>query len=126
MPKEPIPPRTVAETASISTNKSQDLISLMEDVKNQRKNAAGKDIIDVVLIDDSKTEGGERATLFLSVRGDEKVQKVASNVRQTLAFFNLTVTSKMAQGSRATTRTHLSMTHRYAKSWRNLILPRAP
>ena len=98
MPKEPIPPRTVAETASISTNKSQDLIALVKEVKNQRKNGAGKDIIDVVLIDGSETETGERATLFLSVWGDENVQKVACNVGQTLAFFNLTV--KMENGAR--------------------------
>ena len=98
MPKEPVPPRTVAETASISTNKSQDLIAVVKEVKNQRQTAAGKDVIDVVLIDDSKTENGERATLFLSVWGDEKVQKVACNVGQTLAFFNLTV--KMENGAR--------------------------
>ena len=35
MPKEPVPPRAVAETASISTNKSQDVIALVKEAKTR-------------------------------------------------------------------------------------------
>ena len=90
MPQAPVPPRTVAETAGITSSKSQDLLALVKEVANKRKNKDGKDIIDVVLIDGSKTQTGERATLFASVWGHDKVQLLESHVGHPLAFFNLT------------------------------------
>ena len=90
MPRLPVPPRTVAETACITTDKHCDVLALVMSVTNKRKNNKGEDIIDVVIIDDSKTASLERATLFLSVWG-EKVSIVEGKVGQPMAFFNLTV-----------------------------------
>ena len=91
MPKQPVPPRTVAETDGITTSKSQDLLALVKEATNKRQNKDGCDIIDVLLIDGSQTTTGERATVFASVWGPGKVNLVEDNVGKPLAFFNLTI-----------------------------------
>ena len=90
MPQAPVPPRTVAETVCITTNKCCDVLALVKSATNKRQNRAGEDIIDCVIIDDSMTDSKERATLFLSVWG-KKVLEVENSVGRALAFFNLTI-----------------------------------
>ena len=46
----------------------------------------GIEIIDVVLIDGSKAETGEFATVLVSVWGAEKVDLIEKNVGKPLAF----------------------------------------
>ena len=98
MPLAPVPPRTVAETAKVTTNKAQDLLALVKAATNKRTTKDGTGIIDAVLIDDSKAESGELATVMVSVWSNEKVHLVEHNVGKPLAFFNLMV--KMAVGNR--------------------------
>ena len=97
IPLAPVPPRTVGETARVTTNKTQDLLAVVKAATNKRTTKDGTDIMDVVLIDDSKAETGELATLLLSVWGD-KVNVVENKVGKPLAFFNLTI--KMEAGNR--------------------------
>ena len=66
IPLAPVPPRTVAETARVTTNKNQDLLAVLKDAMNKRTTKDGIDIVDAVLIDDSKAETGELATVFVS------------------------------------------------------------
>ena len=91
IPLAPVPPRTVGETAKVSTNKTQDLLAVVKAVTNKRTTKDGIDIIDAVLIDDSKAETGELATVLVSVWGDQKVDLIEKNVGKPLAFFNLTI-----------------------------------
>ena len=98
MPSAPVPPRTVGETAKVTTNKTQDLLAVVKAATNKRTTKDGIEIIDAVLIDDSKTETGELAALFVSVWGDQKVDLIEKNVGKPLAFFNLTI--KMDAGNR--------------------------
>ena len=63
IPLAPVPPRTVGETAKVTTNKSQDLLAVVKAATNKRTTRDGNDIIDAVLIDDSKAETGELATV---------------------------------------------------------------
>ena len=88
MAAAPVPPRTVAETAGILRNKSCDVIALVKGTANKRETKDGKHVVDVVLIDDSTTTSGERATLPTTVWGD-KAKDI--KVGETLAFFNLTI-----------------------------------
>lgn len=97
IPLAPVPPRTVGETARVTTNKAQDLVAVVKAATNKRTNRDGIDIIDAVLIDDSKAETGELATLLVSVWG-EKVDLIEKNVGKPLAFLNLTI--KMDAGNR--------------------------
>ena len=55
---------------------------------NNRTTRDGIDIIDAVLIDDSKAETGELATVLVSVWGGEKVDLIEKNVGKPLAFFS--------------------------------------
>ena len=99
IPLAPVPPRTVGETAKVTTNKSQDLLAVVKAATNRRTTKKdGIDIIDAVLIDDSKAETGELATVLVSVWGDQKVDLIEKNVGKPLAFFNLTI--KMDAGNR--------------------------
>ena len=93
-----MPPRTVGETAKVTTNKTQDLLAVVKAATNKRTTRDGIDIIDAVLIDDSKAETGELATVLVSVWGDQKVDLIEKNVGKPLAFFNLTI--KMDAGNR--------------------------
>ena len=76
----PVPPRTVGETAMVTTNKAQDLLAVVKAATNKRTTRDGIDIIDAVLIDDSKAETGELATVLVSVWGDQKVYLIEKNV----------------------------------------------
>ena len=98
IPLAPVPPRTVGETAKVTTNKAQDLLAVVKAATNKRTTRDGIDIIDAVLIDDSKAETGELATVLVSVWGDQKVDLIEKNVGKPLAFFNLTI--KMDAGNR--------------------------
>ena len=91
IPVAPVPPRTVGETAKVTTNKTQDLLAVVKAARNKRTTRDGIDIIDAVLIDDSKAETGELATVLVSVWGDQKVDLIEKNVGKPLAFFNLTI-----------------------------------
>ena len=91
IPVAPVPPRTVGETAKVTTNKTQDLLAVVKAATNKRTTRDGIDIIDAVLIDDSKAETGELATVLVSVWGDQKVDLIEKNVGKPLAFFNLTI-----------------------------------
>ena len=81
-----MPPRTVGETAKVTTNKTQDLLAVVKAATNKRTTRDGIDIIDAVLIDDSKAETGELATVLVSVWGDQKVYLIEKNVGKPLAF----------------------------------------
>lgn len=91
IPLAPVPPRTVGETAKVTTNKNQDLLAVVKAATNKRTTREGNDIIDAVLIDDSKAETGELATVLVSVWGVQKVDLIEKNVGKPLAFFNLTI-----------------------------------
>ena len=75
----------------VTTDKAQDLLAVVKAATNRRTTRDGIDIIDAVLIDDSKAETGELATVFVSVWGDQKVDLIEKNVGKPLAFFNLTI-----------------------------------
>ena len=76
----PVPPRTVGETAKVTTNKHEDLLAVVKAATNRRTTRDDIDIIDAVLIDDSKAETGELATVFVSVWGEQKVDLILKNV----------------------------------------------
>ena len=98
IPLAPVPPRTVGETAKVTTNKAQDLLAIVKEAKKKRRTNSGIDVIDAVLIDDSKADTGELATVFVSVWGEQKVDLIEKNVGKPLAFFNLTI--KIEGGNR--------------------------
>ena len=85
IPLAPVPPRTVGETAKVTTDKAQDLLAIVKEAKKKRRTNTGIDIIDAVLIDDSKAETGELATVFVSVWGVQKVAVIEKNVGKPLA-----------------------------------------
>ena len=73
VPLKPVPPRTVGDTAKVNTNKTQDLLAVVKAATNKRTTREGIDIIDAVLIGDSKAETGKLATVLVSVWGNRKV-----------------------------------------------------
>ena len=86
IPLAPVPPRTCGETAKVTTNKNQDLLAVVKAATNKRTTREGIDIIDAVLIDDSKAETGKLATVLVSVWGDQKVYLIEKNVGKPSAF----------------------------------------
>ena len=53
MPLEPIPPRTIAETIGITTDKAQDILCLVKHTKDRRKIPDGTVLTDALLVDGS-------------------------------------------------------------------------
>ena len=70
----------------VTTDKSQDLLAVIKTAMNKRTTRDGIEIIDVVLIDGSKAQTGEFATVLVSVWGAEKVGLIEKNVGKPLAF----------------------------------------
>ena len=70
----------------VTTDKSQDLLAIIKTAANKRTTRDGIEIIDVVLIDGSKAETGEFATVLVSVWGAEKVDLIEKNVGKPSAF----------------------------------------
>ena len=86
IPLKPVLPRTVGETAKVNANKTQDLLAVVKAATNKRTTREGADIIDAVLIDDSKAETGELATVLVSVWGGQKVYLIEKNAGKPLVF----------------------------------------
>ena len=53
MPLAPIPPRTIAETIGINTDRGQDILCLVQNTTNRRKIPDGTVLVDALLIDGS-------------------------------------------------------------------------
>ena len=69
MPQEPVPARSVADTARITSKMSTDLIAIVKDVGEQRTTKSGLVVADVTLIDNSETSAGVLATIKVAVFG---------------------------------------------------------
>ena len=92
MPQQPVPPRSVADGSSTTTNRSTDLIAMIKNVStDRRRSKAGEEIVDVELVDNSMTPAGKLATIVASVFGTSKIQQLADAVGAPMAFFNLSV-----------------------------------
>ena len=92
MPKHPVPPRSVADVARITTNRSTDLIAMIKEVSTQkRKSKSDEEIVDVELLDNSMTKQDKLASIVVSVFGTRKVEQLKHVVGKPMAFFNLSV-----------------------------------
>ena len=69
----PVPPRTVAASAGITTTRTQDILALVKEAFNMRTTRNGDVLIDFILIDDSTTgptvaaTSAPAATLLITV-----------------------------------------------------------
>jgi hypothetical protein len=82
-------PRTVAETAAITSLRATDLIEVVKSVSAVRNTKSGKSVAFVELIDGSLTQSGLTATVSVSVFGSEKIDLITRGQRRPLVFFNL-------------------------------------
>ena len=93
-PSHPVPPRTVAETATITSTRATDLIALVKEISKTRTTKSGTCVATVTLIDGSKRDGVlSEATIDVSVFGDQKIfflEKCQSD-SEPVVFFNLQV-----------------------------------
>ena len=77
MPTAPIPPRTVADVARINSNKNMDIIAMVKSMAKRRESKSGQyEIIDVELVDNSKSSDDKIATIMVSVFGKTKIDKL--------------------------------------------------
>ena len=87
----PIPPRTVADVASINTAKSTDLLAIVKSINRERTSSTTNHLIaDVELRDGSKI-GTALASVKVSVFGKEKLDTLKANLGTPMVFFNLSV-----------------------------------
>jgi len=84
--KVSVPPRTVAETTQITSNRNQDLLAIVTNISPVRQTKSG-DVIDVTIMDASEDSPGVFAKVLVSVIGSSKHALVA--VGKALVFFNL-------------------------------------
>ena len=95
MPLEPVPPRSVADIARITTKRSTDLIAIVKDVGEQRTTKSGLVVADVTLIDNSESSAGMLATIKVGVFDNtmpaSKIALLKNHVGNPMVFFNLSV-----------------------------------
>ena len=89
MPKHPVPPRSVADVARITTKRSTDLIAMIKEVSEKRKTKSDEEVVDVELLDNSSTKNDKLASIVVSVFGTGKVEQLKQAVGKPMAFFNL-------------------------------------
>ena len=84
--KAAVPPRTVAETSKITSNRNQDLLAIvtaMEPIRTTKRGNA----LDITVMDASEDSAGNYAKVVVTVWGDTKQQMVV--IGKPLVFFNL-------------------------------------
>jgi hypothetical protein len=96
MPCMRVPPRTVAEVARITTNRSNGLIAVVEQVCREWSSKTGVDIADVHLLDNSE-QHGQLAAVTVSVFGKDKIKLFQKNIGEPTVFFNLSVSCSGGQ-----------------------------
>ena len=84
--KVSVPPRTVAETTQITSNRNQDLLAIVTNISPVRQTKSG-DVIDVTIMDASEDSPGVFAKVLVSVIGSSKHPLLV--VGKALVFFNL-------------------------------------
>ena len=89
MPTSPLPPRTVADVARINSDKSMGILAMVKSMSNQRESKSGHAIVDVELVDNSKSSPDMLASIMVSVFGKSKVDKLKPGA--TMVFFNLSI-----------------------------------
>ena len=91
-PKHPVPPRTVADVAVISTNRMTDLIAMVKEVSpTSRRTRSEEEVVDIELLDNSTTKADKLATIMVSVIGTGKVEVLRASLGKPMAFFNLSI-----------------------------------
>ncbi len=125
MPLAPIPPRTIAETIGINTDRAQDILCLVKKTTNRRTIPDGTVLVDALLIDGStkkltsvdsvsqpvpaslaaletSVQNDAQTPLFsqlpVTIWGANNVDATESNIGKPMCFFGLTV--KMEKGNR--------------------------
>ena len=92
LPQCLVPPRTVAEVASITTAKSTDLLAIIKSCSTvARTTKSGDSVADVELIDNTERTSGKLATVKVSVFGVDKITVLQANVGEPMVFLNLLV-----------------------------------
>ena len=104
LPTHPVPPRTVADLAVITTNRSTDLLAVIKEATELRLSGKGVPIVDVTLIDGStlptgstagaSQPGAAKATIVVSVWGVDKAKQMQAHVGDAMEFFGLAVSMK--------------------------------
>jgi hypothetical protein len=80
--QHPASPRTVAETSTITSVRTTDLIAVFESVSEARVTQSGKPEVTVELIDRSAAKGGLPAIVFVSVIGSGKLSSSLENTNR--------------------------------------------
>ncbi len=99
MPQHPVPPRTVAEVARITSNRATDLLAVVKSVDRQRTSKKGEEIVDVQLLDNSTMPDGRLASVTVGVFGAGKIAQLRAYIGSPMVFFNLSVMASSGQTS---------------------------
>ena len=83
-----VPPRTVAETKTVCSNKSTDLMAIVKEVSVTRPCNSGEEVADVILIDGSG-EASDHDGIAVAMFGRKKIAFVRENAGKPLVFLNL-------------------------------------
>ena len=87
---EVVPPRTVAETSSIRSSKSTDVLAMLKSISESRKCKSGEDVADAILIDGS-SNASEHSGISVAIFGRQKLEFLKQNAKKPLVFLNLAI-----------------------------------
>ena len=85
-----VPPRTVAETSSIRSSKSTDVLAMLKSISESRKCKSGEDVADAILIDGS-SNASEHSGISVAIFGRQKIEFLKQNAKKPLVFLNLAI-----------------------------------
>ena len=91
IPQHPVPRRSVADVARITTSRGTTVIAVVKDISTERRRTKKTvdEVADVTLVDNSTVPSGQLATIKVSVSGSSKLDTLAGQVGKPMAFFNV-------------------------------------
>ena len=85
-----VPPRTVAETSSIRSSKSTDVLAIVKSISSSRKCNSGEAVADAILIDGS-SNASDHSAISVAVFGSQKIEFLQLHAQKPLVFLNLAI-----------------------------------
>ena len=82
-----VPPRTVAETSSIRSSKSTDVLAMLKSLSAPRKCKSREEVADAILIDGS-SNASEHSGISVAIFGRQKIEFLKQNAKKPLVFLN--------------------------------------
>lgn len=95
-----VPPRSIAETDSIRSSKTTDVLAMVKSITDARLCHSGQEVADAILIDGS-SNASDKSAISVAIFGSQKIAFLKQHIDKPLVFLNLAI--KVGDGKKEIT-----------------------